>query len=1337
MSDTSGAVQRPFEFKAGTVTTAEGDALEVDVRNLTGAVWDGFLFIELKLPMKVVAPKVGTAALDARQAEEPLNMATLAGVVTAAEGWSVWAINDPNDSIVVIRVFNDIDQLDGKVTETKTALGAGAVLKLRIPLAPGTLSTQFEMEYGYQTGEGSETRVDGSLVLTPSQLEKFELAVSLICEHESPTMIDPGEVVTITWSIKNGVAATLRGPLPGGNSELTLSRDPTSNYRLDKGVLSILAVGPATYVLDAEVKGPEGQPNVQVVRTLTLDIYSPDKYARVNVRPDSVLPNGQVEIDWAVWGVEKASLKVGNRVGLDLELTEQNLSRTYQGSGVLVIHAAENKESENVSLTFTSGPKRGGAEPATIQTSPWLPLKKPAITGSPIALAVADGNMALLMSDGLYTGRVGLSDMELKSQQPSLAKSGALGKAWHALTALGKDFVVLRRTDGDEVVLERFDGKGVRNSLPVTLPGDFQTLARHDGTQFQLVGFGERVYVVADALVFGRPARSAYSVKLSPETHVRAESRLTPLTNYQLLNFAGALYAYHRDSGRMVRFGLTKELELDEPLKAATAVNAEGVSMIKTGLLVPVGSVLAVLDPAALPSFQALKITGLGLNNLFELAHQSLRAGRAASDLPQDLCYNPQRDAWMPCGHGLDIEPGAVAAYRGGKSKRLWVLQGNGALHTLTSAHEALFAPDFLDRLHPKDLPPAIDAKRWFQFANMTGLDLVPVDEVCKGAGLGPFSADGPAEVTPLPPGLKNLSFTEFNVSYSSTHTTEVKLRLTAARAGSPRYLFELTLSGEGLGTVTSVFKRLATDGRLDEVPGTSLKYNTGERNVVVKPATPLHATTRLNMLNATPGELRLTSTAGTVSMGERTPVGVDITTPELTITTPNGEKAGRVRVTFDYAKPMGIELSPGDKAQEKLIRVVTNESNMLEVSADFLSVISSVVFTFEKYDGSPSARALQQSDTYWLRVGLKKKLVLDGVRLGDGALSPDRKAIFIPLARPENVKQVRVVKYEVGSLASSEKSYETQGDVYSVPNAITVSGIYYDVMFAEPIRYSADHKFGVAWPQRFDGYAEVVALTSSVGRSVFNVGKRLEGFPERLPKYFLTVAYLGNDREETPLDNIARPVGAAPLAVTADGSKAAICDPGGFLLVDMTAPVGTRKAQSVRMLGTHEPAHAVFSNDGSFLFLAHVRRLMSGSGPRRVVAGRDIIVTRYGVKQYRMENYGLPHVESDFGLTANTRQGYSPHVTYKEQVALSLAVSPDDRWLFVSTGTSILRFNLDKFTLDPWSTRVELPCRLIGVAEGGSNSWTVYALGSYYVGDGTKVDEYKTHLYFIEVPKG
>ena len=117
-------------------------------------------------------------------------------------------------------------------------------------------------------------------------------------------------------------------------------------------------------------------------------------------------------------------------------------------------------------------------------------------------------------------------------------------------------------------------------------------------------------------------------------------------------------------------------------------------------------------------------------------------------------------------------------------------------------------------------------------------------------------------------------------------------------------------------------------------------------------------------------------------------------------------------------------------------------------------------------------------------------------------------------------------------------------------------------------------------------------------------------------------------------------------------------------------------------------------------------------------------------------QTISLPNVEGNFGLTANTRQSFPVNKTSKEEVALSLAVSPDNRSLFVSAGNTIRRIALDKYTLQPWSATVELPCRLIGVTEGGPNAWTVYALGSYYKGDGAKVDEFKTHLYTVLAPK-
>ncbi len=113
-----------------------------------------------------------------------------------------------------------------------------------------------------------------------------------------------------------------------------------------------------------------------------------------------------------------------------------------------------------------------------------------------------------------------------------------------------------------------------------------------------------------------------------------------------------------------------------------------------------------------------------------------------------------------------------------------------------------------------------------------------------------------------------------------------------------------------------------------------------------------------------------------------------------------------------------------------------------------------------------------------------------------------------------------------------------------------------------------------------------------------------------------------------------------------------------------------------------------------------------------------------------------LPDVQSNFGITGNTRQSFGVATQYKEEVAFTLAVSPDNTGLFVSAGTEILKINTASFTLTQWRATVELPCRLSHVTEALGKAWTVHAVGSNYVGNGTTVDQYKTHLYAIPAPK-
>lgn len=1338
------AKKKLFDFNARIVKSGAAETLkvdvEIDVRNIsTTDAWNAPLFIEFKFSSELVAPPVWQAAQDARINEEPKNMAALGGGVHVPEGWSVWAINEPNDHVVVVRVFNNIDQQTGTTAETTTAFAAGATLTIRFPLVPTAASKQFTLDYGYQTGRGKDTRVDGSLELTPSELGEWRPQVSLKCDHRNSTLIEPGRQVKISWSINGALSATLRGPLPGGNSELTLSRDPKSNFKMEEGWLTILAVGPATYILDAEVQGPEGKPNVQVIRTLTIDIFSPDKYASLRVRPGSVLPNGQVEIVWAVWGVAKAAIKVGKRLSLKLNLTEQNLSRWYQGAGVWRVNArAISDAPENVRLYITTDIDRSEDEKdsektwwkdAIIDATPWEAIvDKPVFNGKPLALAVAGGHMALLTSDGLYTAPVGMTDEELKD--PVFTKSKVQGKAWHALAAFGRDFVVLRQTDGDDIVLERYDAKGQRIKLPITLHNDFQTLARRNGAVFDFVGFGNRIHVVVEAPVSGRWARSAYSVRLEPDEHVRPEGLLASLAHYHLVTCAGALYAYHRGTGRMLRFGLTKTGELEPPTRAASAVNSEGMSMVKTGLLTRVGSVLAVLDPAALPSLDPL--ADFCLTNIVDYAVKKLAPTRKANEIPQDLVYNPQKDRWAACGHGLKIQAGAIAAYRGGDSERLWVLQPTGEMHKLTDAGERLFAPDFIDEFPSKPLPPALDATREFRFTNLTGFELVPVDEFCRASGVEGFSSEGVAELTPLPNNISNLRNMDFKLSYNSTDTTSATLRFMVANPPGSRYLIETTFSGSGLGTVTSVFTRLTTDGRLDEVPDTSQTHPAGQNNLLVKQSQRLHDKTRLLLHNGTPGELRLSPTIGPVNFNETGIIEVTLATPDFKIFIPNVEKAGHVSVTFDFAQPMGIELSPRNQVQHSLIRIVKSDANRLEPTADFLGRIASIVYTFEKYDGSRSERMPQPHDAYWCRIGVKKKLELDGVRIGDGVATRDGQSIFVTLARPEDVKKIRIMKIDTGSFETSELAADTPGGVFSMPNAIAVSDRYYYAMFGEPSYHQSTFKFEFPFKRSLESYKEFVALAASTGGNIYLVakGEKRVGY-EKLPAYTLvTLRYPENDISEIPLDQIGFPVGIPPLAVSPDGKTVALCDSGGLLVID----VPNKKVQTVRP-GLRSPASVAFSNDGQWIYCLHMTSAFAVN-PRRAVNGRDISLTRIHMSRLNQaQGIGLPNVESNFSITGNTRQSFRVNESSKEQAALTLVVSPDDRYLFVSAGTSIMRIAIDSFTLQPWRASVELPCRLITVKKAGANAYTVYALGSTYVGDGTKVDEYKTHLYAIPAP--
>ena len=829
-----------------TVKSFTADKLEIKVQNISSTALEDRLSIELYAPKYLVNSKVNDAAKAAVTNTKPIGVASLAGVVSGPAGWSVWAKPEGSDATVVIAFFNDLDQ-SGNDVATPIKLAVGAEFIIGIPLNPQANRAAVNVLYSYLHGTDDQ-RGDGKLELKSDTSEPIP-NVTLITTHKTPTMIPPMTPVKVFWHIENGVSATLRGPLPGGNSELTLSSDPNADFKIADGFIEILVVSPMTFILQAEVKRT-GKPNVEVVRMLSLDT-SNNKYLYLSPRPRRVLPYGLIEIDWAAWGVKKVMISVSGHTTRSINLTQQTLGRFYEGSGVMRVTAT--KEINNVltiseRITLDAPPENSQSK--TVQVIPWIRMKKPDLEDDVKGLAVIAPRLAALTTAGFYIAEVGDVDPTPPPEKLAfkLKASPASSSTWVALTAVDQKFVCMRMifTSTPEVELVAFTADGNPDEIPpLTFPPEIRPLAFAPNAVFDLVGFGERAYFVVETPQPLGSGRRAWSVAFDSRTkkaNLRAEPLLEALTGYRLVSFDDGLYALNRDSGHMFRFDLTKTGTLEEPRKAASAVKkgegagAKEESMVKAGLLVPVGRLLVVLSPTSVPSVASLE--RFGLQNT--LRYTSTPSG--SENIPQDLVYNPQKDYWGRCGHDLDVKSDARAAFRGGDSVRLWVVQSDQEVQTLAAGSETLFAPDYVFEFPTKPLPPYLNKKRQFKITNNTGMRFESMSEVYRNAGLSDFSAGGPAELMErLPDDFRNGTTETVEFKYNEADPVPVKLRFLARNLTGAKhdYVLELTFSGPDLSTATSVFKRIIVEGRnkfsIAEIPGTTVQHATN--NPIVLPA--------------------------------------------------------------------------------------------------------------------------------------------------------------------------------------------------------------------------------------------------------------------------------------------------------------------------------------------------------------------------------------------------------------------------------------------------------------------------------------------------------------------
>ena len=1314
-----------------TVVAYTANSLAIKVKNITTAALDKRLVVEFSPPSYLVDNRINAAAKAATEVDNTPGATTLQGIVTGPQGWSVWARREPTDSSLLIDLINDQDQ-KGEDLPAPVALAAGGEFTVTIPLDPkANRANHTDVLFSYQRED--EDQIKGKIQLKPDQTT-WNPDVDLFTRHKNPTMIKPGTLVKIEWKITDGVSATLRGPLPSGNPDMSLSTKPDADFKLAAGSIDVRVMSAVTYVLEAVVKR-EGHDNVQVVRMLSLDIPS-DKYLYVDINPQKVLPHGLLEINWAAWGVKEVELNVSNSISTHttrtIPLTQQTKGRAYEGSGVMRVSAAKTNR-EQAELLAESIPKAS----ANVSVVSWETMIKPDLSGQPLAMAVQAPELGVLTTDGLFMATVGEFDPQESIKKLMFAKvSKETPKQWLGLAAVEKRFVVLRRTNQDDLELAPYTtARSPEDIAPLTLPYVAPLVAR-EGAIYDCVAFDGRVYVVIEGGLPQARVRRAFSAAFnatSKKAEYRNEPLLESLNGFRLLSFDNALYAVNRLSGRMFRFGLTTARTLEEPREAARALkdNNPLEPMIRSGMFVPVGRVLAVLSPSSVPSVESL--ARFGLHNVLGYL------GQPAADpnkIPQDLVYNPHKNYWARCGHDIDVKPGAIAAYRPSGSRRLWLIQPNGDTHTLAVGSESLFSHDYLSGAVTAALPPYLDKKREFTITNSTGMNLVAMNEPCRDAGLTGYSAYGPSELlTELPDRFPNNNSTKFQLRYNEASPTAVHVRFMVQRPNKVKYDYfvEVTFSGRDLANAVSVFKRIVEDsqGRLSvaDIPGTAVNHTTDKPIVIPVPKTLIDGV-RLVCQNETTYELW--EEPGKVRYDEQMRIAYD--TPAVTI---YALGAGELKVNVDFSCPPGIEIASGGAPQRKVIRIDHSQSKGLQ--AEVVKEAPGVCEFKIRYVG--------KSD-------------INGAYIGDAVPSQNGDAFYVPVAAPNVQNKRQILKIDPHSLGVTAQTqvdwmYGVKG-TFAPPSSIAVTEKGILALFDNET-WLFDTSLQMQEKQPFLS-SVFPAFASHHGGDVYllEMNPNVQGimFSNYTYHYRLFRGFLGKNFQQridfmvrssdTLLDDVEgfrqqnimpgfprwvspfmSPMALSPYPVSIMDQRpreAAICIHGGLFVVR------DKPSRPLALQSAGREEAILFGKEGSEIYCAHSQGDNEG-----------LRISRVDNKQWKQTHgLSLPRGEGVADLTTYTGQR-KPTDLYKASRSASMVLSGDYKWLYVSHGRSIFKIETATMTLRD-TFKVDLPCRVFYVGWGKPTSQAlssctlVYAIGASYTGDGSLVKDFKTQIYKVAV---
>lgn len=681
--------------------------------------------VEIDLPLATLSASLRSAIqhdlLDDEQPQVPQHIP-----LTHANGqWSVTVRETGNPLTASLFLTNNRDATDQTIRpEDRGLLAPDQPLVMTIPLQAPTERTQLHVIYRYATEFARRDIIDPTVEgyldvwLLPSgdAPPATVPVVALFSDQESPTALEMGREVKISWEIQAGIQAKLLGPLSGGHNVLSL--DNASAFPMDKGHIRVRAVGIQTYLLQALVKGGKGQPNVQVVRTLTLDVFSPDKFGMIETVPASVLPFGRVHAHWAAWGVNKVVIRVKDRSSRTLLRWSDNPN---EGQGVHPFRAGK-RENLPVQLTLTLPDRNPIRVTDTVLVVNWYTAIE-TLPGSELTAGLAyagnenEGRLLRCAGKEVWLADVGSYDEDDNyiPRFKSLATSSQ--HTWVCAVGRGDQFLLLGRLPTGLLELFRLDLKGATKGSPISLPSVFQAFGSSQNASLQICALATRIYISA-TFKGELHHNEAWSMNSTGSITWREEPLLRAFSHCQLVRLGQRIYAFDHDTGQMVRFmeGESGDLggSLAPPMMAASAPMDPEVHRCAKSKLVAADDILVLLG------------CGTGVS-------------------PQDQVYNPQTNAWSTCGHGLDLNQSQIAFRGESDSPRMWATVGN-SLHTLSVGDQTLFSPDFLkgNPDHPLT-EPFFDGIAKFSVKNQDHFQEQLVGDYWYAQGLTPHAMSQPA----------------------------------------------------------------------------------------------------------------------------------------------------------------------------------------------------------------------------------------------------------------------------------------------------------------------------------------------------------------------------------------------------------------------------------------------------------------------------------------------------------------------------------------------------------------------------------------------------------------